>query len=184
MLSMSQIAKRWGVEGFACTDQVRVGAGWRAQRLDPFLQALGLDLKADQFRLPLAAEALEEAREALPSGDGPLLLLSPSGQGNDWPAAEWHQLPETIKSRLPALRSMLLPAELSLPKRPAWVANADVVIPSCPVSQLLATHCGTPPVALGLAAADLPSRPGIRCLTRPQAHAPLQSGGGLTAPRF
>ena len=117
MLSMSHIPKRLAVEGFACTDQVSVGPGWTAQRLNPFLQALGLDLKADQFRLPLAAEALEEAREALPSGDGPLLLLSPSGQGNDWPAAEWHQLPETIKSRLPALRSMVLPAELSLPKR-------------------------------------------------------------------
>ena len=122
MLSMSHIPKRLAVEGFACTDQVSVGPGWTAQRLNPFLQALGLDLEADQFRLPLAAEALEEAREALPSGDGPLLLLSPSGQGNDWPAAEWHQLPETIKSRLPALRSMVLPAELSLTKRAALVA--------------------------------------------------------------
>ena len=109
MLSMSHIPKRLAVEGFACTDQVNVGPGWTAQRLNPFLQALGLDLEADQFRLPLAAEALEEAREALPSGDGPLLLLSPSGQGDDWPAAEWHKLPETIKSRLPALRSMVLP---------------------------------------------------------------------------
>ena len=184
MLSMSHIPKRLAVEGFACTDQVSVGPGWTAQRLNPFLQALGLDLKADQFRLPLAAEALEEAREALPSGDGPLLLLSPSGQGNDWPAAEWHQLPETIKSRLPALRSMVLPAELSLPKRAALVANADVVLSSCPVSQRLATYCGTPLVALGGEATDLPERAEIRCLGRPEELATLQGSDVLTALGF
>ena len=62
-----------------CTCQPDIGGrrgGWRPQRLNPFLQAMGLELEADQFRLPLAAEALEEAREALPSGDGPLLLLA------------------------------------------------------------------------------------------------------------
>ena len=184
MLSMSHIPKRLAVEGFSCTDQVSFGPGWRPQRLNPFLQAMGHELEADQFRLPLAAEALEEAREALPSGDGPLLLLSPSGQGDDWPAAEWHKLPETIKSRLPALRSMVLPTWLSLTKRAALVANADVVLSSCPVSQRLATYCGTPLVALGAEAADLPERQEIRCLSRPQELATLQSSDVLTALGF
>ena len=132
----------------------------------------------------MAAEVLDEAREALPSGDGPLLLMSPSGQGDDWPAAEWHKLPETIKSRLPALRSMVLPAELSLSKRAALVANADVVLSSCPVSQRLATYCGIPLVALGAEATDLPERAEIRCLGRPEELATLQGSDVLTALGF
>ena len=184
MLSMSHIPKRLAAEGFACTDRVSVGSGWTAQRLSPFLQALGLELEANQFRLPLAVEILDEAREALPSGDGPMLLLSPSGRANDWPATEWHKLPETIKSRLPALRSMLLPMELSLAKRAALVACADVVLSSCPVSQRLAAYCGTPLVALGAEATDLPERQEIRCLGRPQALSTLQSSDVLTALGF
>ena len=184
MLSMSHIPKRLAVAGFACTDTVSVGPGWTAQRLAPFLQALGLELEADQFRLPLAAGILEEAREALPSGDGPLLLLSPSETGNDWPASEWHKLPDTIKSRLPALRSMVLPAQLSLTKRAAQIACADVVLSSCPVSQRLAAYCGTPLVALGAAAMDLPERSEIRCLGRPEDLATLQSSDVLTALGF
>ena len=184
MLSMSHIPKRLAAEGFACTDRISVGTGWTAQRLNPFLQALGLDLEADQFRLPLAAEVLDDAREALPSGDGPLLLLSPSGRRDDWPAAEWHTLPDTIKSRLPALRSMVLTAELSLAKRAAFVACADVVLSSCPVSQRLAAYCGTPLVALGAAATALPERQEIRCLGQPDDLANLQDSDVLTALGF
>ena len=184
MLSMSHIPKRLSAQGFSCTDRVSVGPGWAAQRLNPFLQALGLELEADHFRLPLASEVLDEAREALPKGDGPLLLLSPSGRDDDWPAPEWHKLPETIKSRLPALRSMVLPAELSLAKRAALVACADVVLSSCPVSQRLAAYCGTPLVALGAAAIDLPERSEIRSLGRPEELATLQSSDVLTALGF
>ena len=184
MLSMSHIPKRLAAEGFAGTDQVSIGQGWTAQRLNPFLQALGLELQADQFRVSLAAGSLDEARETLPPGDGPLLLLSPSGRKHDWPASEWHKLPETIKSRLPALRSMVLPAKLSLAKRAALVACADVVLSSCPVSQRLAAYCGTPLVALGAGAMDLPERSEIRCLSRPEELATLQSTDVLTALGF
>ena len=79
---------------------------------------------------------------------------------------------------------MVLPAELSLPKRAALVANADVVLSSCPLSQRLATYCGTPLVALGAEAADLPERQEIRCLSRPQELATLQSSDVLTALGF
>ena len=184
MLSMSHIPKRLAAKGFACTDQISVGPGWTAQRLAPFLQTLGLEFEADQFRVPLATGALEEARESLPRGDGPLLLLSPTGRDDDWPASEWHKLPDTIKSRLPALRSMVLPAELSLAKRAARVACADVVLSSCPISQRLAAYCGTPLVALGAAATNLPERSEIRCLGRPKELTKLQSDDVLTALGF
>ncbi len=184
MLSMSHIPKRLGAEGFACTDQVNVGPGWTAQRLGPFVQALGFELVADQFRLPLAAGALDEAREALPRGDGPLLLLSPTGQDGDWPTSEWHRLPDTIKGRLASLRSMVLRSELSLAKRAALIACADVVLSSCPVSQRLATYCGTPLVALGGEATDLPERAEIRCLGRPEELATLQGSDVLSALGF
>ena len=184
MLSMSHIPKRLAGEGFACTERVSAGPGWRAQRLNPFLQALGLELEADQFRLSLPARVLDEAREALPSGDGPLLLLSPSGQADDWPAPEWLKLPETIRGRLPALRSMVLQTELSLAKRAALVACADVVLSSCPLSQRLAAYCDTPLVGLGAAAADLPQREEIRCLGRPDQLTTLQSSEVLKALGF
>ena len=79
---------------------------------------------------------------------------------------------------------MVLPTGLSLSKRAALVANADVGISSCPVSQRLATYCGTPLVALGAEAEDLPERQEIRCLGRSQELATLQSSDVLTALGF
>ena len=79
---------------------------------------------------------------------------------------------------------MVLPAKLSLPKRAALVANADVVLSSCPVSQRLATYCGTALVALGSEAEDLPDRQEIRSLGRPQELTTLQSSDVLTALGF
>ena len=79
---------------------------------------------------------------------------------------------------------MVLPAELSLPKRAALVANADVVLSSCPVSQRLAAYCGTPLVALGAETTALPQRQEIRCLGRPQeleAHGHRQPVRGAQA---
>jgi hypothetical protein len=64
------------------------------------------------------------------------------------------------------------------------VASADVVLSSCPVSQRLATYCGTPLVALGAEATALPERQEIRCLGRPQELATLQSSEVLTALGF
>ena len=78
---------------------------------------------------------------------------------------------------------MVLPAELSLTKRAALVANADVVLSSCPVSQRLAT-IAAPLVALGAEAADLPQREEIRCLGRPDQLTTLQSSEVLKALGF
>ena len=62
------------------------------------MEALGCSLKADDFRLTLPSQALENARTELPSGDGPLLLMAPSGVSNDWPNQRWSTLPETIRT--------------------------------------------------------------------------------------
>lgn len=164
MLSMSHIPKRLAKGGFACTDPITDVSGWPAQRLAPYLEALGCSLQADSFRLSLPSDALDAARAEQPSGDGPLLLLAPSAQVDDWPEAEWTALPERIRSRLAGLRTVALKPGFSLLKRAAAIACSDVVLSSCPVSQLLATYTGIPLVALGTAPSELPERPDLRCL--------------------
>ena len=44
------------------------------------------------------------------------------------------------------------------------MACADVVLSSCPLTQLLAAYSNVPLVALGGQAGDLPERAEIRCL--------------------
>ena len=164
MLSMSHIPTRVALSGFASTVRITLEQGWAAQRIAPFVEALGCSLKADDFRLTLPSQALENARAELPSGDGPLLLMAPSGVSNDWPNQRWSTLPETIRSRLKTLRSQSLPPGLKLAQRAAAVACADVVLSSCRLTQLLAVYSNVPLVALGGPAGDLPERAEIRCL--------------------
>jgi hypothetical protein len=165
MLSMSHIPTRIAERGFASTETVVPGSGgWPAQTLAPYLMPLGCELNADQFRLSLPAAELDEIRASQPSGDGPLLLLAPNGKDDDWPAACWEQLPSTIRNRLGSLRSATVPAAQPLRRRAAAIACADVVLSSCAVSQTLAAYCGTPLVALGATADDLPQRGDIRSL--------------------
>ena len=164
MLSMSHIPTRVALSGFASTVRITLDQGWAAQRVAPFVEALGCSLKADDFRLTLPSQALENARAELPSGDGPLLLMAPSGVSNDWPNQRWSTLPETIRSRLKTLRSQSLPPGLKLAQRAAAVACADVVLSSCRLTQLLAVYSNVPLVALGGPAGDLPERAEIRCL--------------------
>jgi ADP-heptose:LPS heptosyltransferase len=164
MLSMSHIPTRVALSGFASTVRITLEQGWAAQRVAPFVEALGCSLKADDFRLTLPSQALENARAELPSGDGPLLLMAPSGVSNDWPNQRWSTLPETIRSRLKTLRSQSLPPGLKLAQRAAAVACADVVLSSCRLTQLLAVYSNVPLVALGGPASDLPERAEIRCL--------------------
>ena len=49
-------------------------------------------------------------------------------------------------------------------RKAAAVACADVVLSSCPITQLLASYCGLPLVALGARADQLPQREVIRRL--------------------
>ena len=174
MLSMSHIPTRVALSGFASTDRIALGQGWAAQRIAPFVEALGCSLKADGFRLSLPSKALENARAELPAGDGPLLLMAPSGASNDWPDQRWGALPEAVRTRLATLRSRSLPPELKLAQRAAAVACADVVLSSCPLTQLLAVYSNVPLVALGGQAGDLPERAEIRCLG---GDGPLQAIG-------
>ena len=62
------------------------------------------------------------------------------------------------------LRSMVLPTDRPVTERAAAVACADVVLSSCPLTQLIATYCGLPLVALGAQADQLPQRDVIRRL--------------------
>ncbi|MGC6483117.1 MAG: glycosyltransferase family 9 protein [Synechococcus sp.] len=164
MLGMSHIPTRIALDGFSATQQVQLDAGWKAQQLNGFLQAIGLHLTADDFRLSLPTKVLQTVRADQPSGDGPLLLMAPGGQANDWPERYWHNLPNTIRQRLATLRSRQLATGGTLQIRAAQVACSDVVLSSCPTTQLLAVFAGVPLVAMGADANDLPNREGLRCL--------------------
>ena len=164
MLSMSHIPMRVATEGFASTASATVEEGWTPQKLEAFLSPMGVSLNADAFRLSLPADAMEKARSAQPAGDGPLLLLAPGAFPGDWPEERWTTLPDTIRSKLPQLRSMVLPTNQPVTERAAAVACADVVLSSCPLTQLIATYCGLPLVALGAQADQLPQRDVIRRL--------------------
>ena len=164
MLSMSHIPMRVATEGFASTASATVEAGWTPQKLEVFLSPMGVSLNADAFRLSLPADAMEKARSAQPSGDGPLLLLAPGAFPGDWPQERWASLPETIRNKLPQLRSLVLQNDLPVAERAAAVACADVVLSSCSLTQLMATYCGLPLVALGAKADQLPEREMIRRL--------------------
>jgi len=167
MLSMSHIPTRIAAGGFSATVTARKGSGWPAQHPEGFLSAIGLTLEAETFRLSLPAASLEEARRQQPAGEGPLLLLAPNGRADDWPMAQWERLPDTIRSRLPNLRSALMEPGRSLIGRAARVASADVVLSSCPETQLLAVYSGVPLVAIGASPDQLPERDGLRVLAAP-----------------
>ena len=149
MLSMSHIPTRVGRSGFSCTDRVEMGSGWAAQRLAPFLKPLGCVLDADQYRLTLSSDEMNETRSQQPEGDGPLLLLAAGGGEAEWPPNSWRSLTEIIKSRLPELRTVNIAPALPLRKKAAAIACADVVLSSCRTSQRLAVYNGIPLVALG-----------------------------------
>ena len=168
MLSMSHIPTRIAARGFSATQiVVPSSGGWPCQQLAPWLRPLGVSLAADSFRLSLPPDALRQAREQLPAGDGPLLLLAPAGVPGDWPAARWQELPQRIRTSLPGLRSLQVgPARPAAAlQRAALVAVSDVVLASDPFSEELALLCGVPLVALGREDDTLPQREGVKGLT-------------------
>jgi ADP-heptose:LPS heptosyltransferase len=186
MLSMSHIPARIAAGGFSATEKVRVASeGWPAQALEAYLRPIGVRLDANAFRLRLPKKSLEEASAALPPGDGPMLLLAPAGVPGDWPQQRWQELPATIRSRLPSLRSLSLPpAEGSLLGRAARIAASDVVLASDPLSEELALLCGVPLVALGRSDDSLPARQGVKGLTAAQGLYELSSDAVLAALGF
>lgn len=165
MLSMSHIPTRVASGGFSATERITpIEGGWANQAFEAFLRPIGVRLEADSFRLPVAPADLEAASAALPSGDGPALLLAPSGAGGDWPAQQWQDLPAKIRSKLPNLRALAGTQAGDMHKRAAQIASADVVLASDPVAIELALLLGLPLVALGRDAASLPSRAGVQGL--------------------
>ena len=165
MLSMSHIPTRVASGGFSATERITpIEGGWANQAFEAFLRPIGVRLDAESFRLPIAPADLEAASAALPSGDGPALLLAPSGAGGDWPAQQWQDLPAKIRSKLPNLRTLAGTRAGDMRKRAAQIASADVVLASDPVAIELALLLGLPLVALGRDAASLPSRAGVQGL--------------------
>jgi len=163
MLSMSHIPTRVAASGFSATATVTPGTGLGAQALAPYLRQLGINLDASQFRLSLPKGALEQAAAAMPSGQGPALLLAPFGDRQDWPAEHWSALPEAIRSKLPDLR-VIKAGGANLLQRAAQLASCDVVLSSDPITSQLALLSGMPLVALGLDPASLPERAGVQAV--------------------
>jgi len=163
MLSMSHIPNRVAAAGFSATSTVTPEAGWGAQALSAFLRPLGVTLDASQFRLSLPKGALEQAAASMPSGQGPALLLAPSGNRQDWPADHWRALPEAIRSKLPDLR-VIQAGGANLLQRAAQLASCDVVLSSDPITSQLALLSGMPLVALGQDPASLPQRDGVQAV--------------------
>jgi hypothetical protein len=163
MLSMSHIPKRLAASGFSATEKVKpLDQGWPPQRLAPYLAPIGVQLDAQAFRLLLPKSNLQKASEALPPGQGPMLLVAPEGGPQDWPKANWGVVTQQIQLRLNDLRvQQSLPPGSPWPQRAAQVASSDVVLASDPVSIELALLCGIPLVALGSRANDLPAREGV-----------------------
>ena len=165
MLSMSHIPTRVASGGFSATERITpIEGGWANQAFEAFLRPIGVRLDAESFRLPIAPADLEAASAALPSGDGPALLLAPSAASGDWPAQQWQDLPAKIRSKLPTLRTLAGTRAGDMRKRAAQIASADVVLASDPVAIELALLLGLPLVALGRDAASLPSRAGVQGL--------------------
>jgi len=187
MLSMSHIPTRVASRGFSATERVTTsGDGWPAQALEAFLRPLGVSLDAGAFRLPVPPADLAAAAEALPSGQGPLLLLARSGEAGDWPAARWAELPARIRARLPDLRvveTISAAAAGSPREQVARLACTDVVLASDPVSIELALLLGLPLVALA-AAESLPQREGVRCVGGPAGLGGITTGAVLSALGF
>jgi ADP-heptose:LPS heptosyltransferase len=162
MLSMSHIPNRVASAGFSATSTVSQNSGWPAQAMAAFLKPLGVSLDAAAFRLSLPKASLEQAAAQLPAGQGPALLLAPSGRSGDWPASSWNQLPELVRTKLPDLRVVQADRNAKLPQRAAQIASCDVVLSSDPITTELALLTGMPLVAIGRAAADLPNRDGVK----------------------
>lgn len=184
MLSMSHIPTRIAAAGFSATETVRPSAeGWPDQRLEAYLNPIGVRLDAAAYRLTLPRADLDKVAEQLPAGDGPLLLLAPRGDGSDWPTAQWQALPDLIRQRLPALRSLTLPALAggNLRGRAALLATADVVLASDGPTVELALLLGLPVVALGRSQDSLPPRQGVQGLAAADALATLEPGPVLAA---
>ncbi len=168
MLSMSHIPTRIARGGFSATTiATPPQGGWASQALAAYLQPIGVRLEAESFRLSLARPQLDQANASLPAGDGPMLLLAPAKVPGDWPGERWQELPNRIRTNLPALRSLEVgPADAAhILQRAALVAASDVVLASDPLSEELALLCGVPMVALGRDHNSLPQRPGVKGLT-------------------
>jgi ADP-heptose:LPS heptosyltransferase len=181
LLAMSHIPTRIASAGFSATETVQAPTDrWGSQAWQAFLQPIGVRLDADAFRLSLARADLETAAAALPGGDGPLLLLAPAGGPGDWPQQHWRALPERIRQRLPALRTLMV-GDGGPRQQAARLASADVVLASDSACIELALMLGLPLVALGRSAADLPGREGVRGVGSPDQLAALGSDAVLQA---
>lgn len=184
MLSMSHIPTRIATSGFSATETVQgPETGWGSLSWQAMLRPVGVPLEAETYTLKLPQPDLEAVAASLPTGDGPLLLLAPSGDSADWPTQCWQELPEVIRQRLAGLRT-LDAGTGSVKGKAARIAVADVVLASDPLSIELALLLGIPLVALGRPPESLPDRDGVRGVEGPGLLANLPIEDVLTALGF
>jgi ADP-heptose:LPS heptosyltransferase len=181
MLSMSHIPNRVAAGGFSATSTVAAPAGWPAQALAAYLQPLGVQLDAGAYRLSLPRPALDNAAAALPAGEGPALLLAPSGGSGDWPAQQWQALPALLRAKLPSVRLVQARSSGTFGERAAQLASCDVVLSSDPVCTELALLNGSPLVALDRGADALPPRQGVQAVGDPSRLSQLDPADVLQA---
>jgi ADP-heptose:LPS heptosyltransferase len=181
MLSMSHIPNRVAAGGFSATSTVTASAGWPAQALAAYLQPLGVQLDAGAYRLSLPRPALDNAAAALPAGEGPALLLAPSGGSGDWPAQQWQALPALLRAKLPSVRLVQARSSGTFGERAAQLASCDVVLSSDPVCTELALLNGSPLVALDRGADALPPRQGVQAVGDPSRLSQLDPADVLQA---
>jgi ADP-heptose:LPS heptosyltransferase len=185
-LSMSHIPTRVAAAGFSATETVTPSAGgWPAQALEAFLRPIGVGLEAEAFRLSLPRRLIDEARQSLPAGSGPLLLMAAGGGPDDWPRARWQELPGRIRTSLSDLRCQEVMAAAAarepLLQRAGLVAASDVVLSSDPLTSELALLLGVPVVALGRPQASLPARAGVKGLGEEGGAAAVTTEAALAA---
>ncbi len=161
LLSLSRIPIRVASGGFSLTEQVQRPTGWRSQGLEAWLKPLGVRFDANAYRLPLAKKVLMDAREALPAGDGPLLLLAP-GPSQGWTPEQWREFGAITRQEIPSVRLLWLSQEGEHPagtqpsmaatvvEEAAAVASVDVVLSDHPRLAQLAVLTGTALVAPGM----------------------------------
>ncbi|MEY4355675.1 MAG: hypothetical protein RLZZ89_743 [Cyanobacteriota bacterium] len=109
--------------------------------LEAFLTPLGINAKPTNYRLKLPKKALADAQAQFPEGNGPLLLLAPANDKNDWPQSNWQDLQNDVQKQLPEARIHRL-STTNIIEQAAQVANADVLVSNNPTATLLAGLTG------------------------------------------
>ena len=87
----------------------------------------------------------------------------------------------TVLQKLPDLRSQCITADLNMRERLGSILCSDLVVSSCPVTQLLTLYSGVSLIALGTKPEYFPIRDDIRCVGESNNLAKIQEAEVLSA---